>query len=251
MAEHDIGDVVYPTAAFTDSVGTAFDPTELTFTVEAPDDTQLAYVWETDDELVRESTGVFSAAVTLNQAGIWRYQFDSPQGREEGVFEVNPSLIGADGDLRELLPDVDAVGALLHDRTVDDDSAEVGTFTANTRPTASDVRSLIAEAANDVAMAVGTKFTDAKQRRAARSLITLGASLLVELSFFRDQLRNDSEAYDRAKDLYDERTKRLIEAVAESGEGGDGDSVATHGFLPTGTFPDPACTIAPGAERPV
>lgn len=75
MASTEAQGAIYPsTATFTDSAGDAADPTAVTFQMRAPgvaigDETE--YVYGTDAEVVKDSTGVYHVNVTLTTAGLW------------------------------------------------------------------------------------------------------------------------------------------------------------------------------------
>jgi hypothetical protein len=141
------------------------------------------------------------------------------------------------------------VATLLRTRTTIRGGRQLGEWTDETKPTETQVAGLVEVASTDVAIAVGTDLASPFDT-AARRLILYRAAMLVELSYFTEQTTDDQSAYAQYKTLYDEGRKALIEAVAEAGDGGGGDSVSTNGFLPTGEFPPCASHRAEGSEHP-
>lgn len=124
----------------------------------------------------------------------------------------------------EYTPTVAEVAALLRARAVDSDGNELSSFTPSTRPTDAQVSSLITRAAETVSMVVGADI-DAALFEEAKSLVSLRAAMLVELSFFPEQVRDDRSAYTHYKTLWDEDLERLKLAVQEAGAGDEPGSV--------------------------
>lgn len=93
--------------------------------------------------------------------------------------------------LVELTPSVDDVAALERTRTFDDDSQDQGTFNALTKPTDADVEKLIQQALDDTLAALDPA-VDPVHYGPIRRAITLGAAILVEGSFFRDDINTEA-----------------------------------------------------------
>jgi len=130
-------------------------------------------------------------------------------------------------------PAVQDVANVLRARTKDTNGQEVGTFTAETRPTDAEVTGLITRALNDVAMVVGPDippltFEDAKP------VVALRAALLVELGYYPEQINTGRSPYPQLKDLYDGDLKNLVAAVTRAG-GDPGEAGAP--MKPVGSFP--------------
>lgn len=70
------GNLVRIKCTFQDLLGVDTDPTTVTAKVEDPAKTVNTYVYLTDPEVVRETTGVYYIDVNLNQGGIWHYRFE-------------------------------------------------------------------------------------------------------------------------------------------------------------------------------
>lgn len=121
------------------------------------------------------------------------------------------------------LPSVDDIGALLRARTQDNTDQEVGTFTPDTRPTDDQVTRLIAQAANVVFASTGPLDDLAcsgadKIIQASNYLISLLAAMLVELSYYPEQVRSDRSAFQGYFDIFTGNLTgmpALIDAVAE------------------------------------
>ena len=91
MPSYDKGDLVRCSASFTDSDGTALDPTTVTGKYKTPAGVTTTYVYDTDAELVKDSTGNYHFDVNANAAGQWFYRFESTgtgQAAEEAAFTV-------------------------------------------------------------------------------------------------------------------------------------------------------------------
>ncbi len=65
----DIGDSRRFSVAFTDVDGIAADPTGISFKLVEPDGTETNYVYVTDAELVKDSTGNYHVDITFSQPG--------------------------------------------------------------------------------------------------------------------------------------------------------------------------------------
>jgi len=114
-------------------------------------------------------------------------------------------------------PTVAQVGAILHARTRASDGAggeESGTFTANTRPTAAQVTSLIATATADVHMRVGGTVDD-DLHEAYRNCVALRTGMLIELGFTPEQAGNttDRTTYQSLRLDYGEAVRTLVAQV--------------------------------------
>lgn len=116
--------------------------------------------------------------------------------------------------MSEITPTVADVGAMLRARTKDQ-YKELGTFTEDTRPTGTQVTLLIAEAEGEVSSRIGSiEPCSAVLVASSKRMVALYAALLVEMSFFPEQIK-DNSPYDRLKDLYDDGITALSTAVEE------------------------------------
>ena len=95
MNSHDKGDQVRLSVAFTDASGTAGNPTTVTLKYRKPDGTVTTVAM---GSLTNPSTGTFYADVTVDQAGLWSYRFESSGtfiGADESSFRVRSSSLAA------------------------------------------------------------------------------------------------------------------------------------------------------------
>jgi hypothetical protein len=137
-------------------------------------------------------------------------------------------------------PSIADVGRLLRARTKDDKMREVGTFTSSTRPTNTDAADLIEQGTSDVASAAGGTIPDTLISD-ARSVSALRSAMLIELSYWPEQINNQMSAYQKYKDLYDESLARLVKAVEGEvpGDGGGGGTDPQGNPIPMPSFSYP------------
>jgi hypothetical protein len=133
-------------------------------------------------------------------------------------------------------PLVADVGAILRARTKDSNGNEPGTFTTATRPTGDQVDELIETAISDIESEVGSVPDELQD--AARRVAAIGTALLVELSFFPEQIATGRSPYDQLKELYDARFTRLKAQIDDVNAGGDvGGGSESEVPLPVYEFP--------------
>ena len=94
-------------------------------------------------------------------------------------------------DLTQMTPTVDDVAVLERTRTVDTAGAELIVFNANTRPTDTEVSALIVQAVNDVQASLRSTYPTTYYGQ-IRYLTAMYAAMLVEGSFYREQLTEGS-----------------------------------------------------------
>lgn len=113
----------------------------------------------------------------------------------------------------EWVPTVSSVGSILRARTKDTNGNELGTFTEATRPTDAQVVELANTAASDVLSAVDGVLIDSIHYPAARALAVIGTAMLVELSYFPEQVATGRSPYDQLRDLYTQRLASLRKSL--------------------------------------
>lgn len=134
--------------------------------------------------------------------------------------------------ISDYTPTLDEVGALIRDRTVDAGGNEVGTFTADTRPTDTEAESIISDAANEAYTMFGEDIPDAPAsasaadpttydpnalRTAARKAVAYHAAALIELSHFGEQVARGNSPYQQYEDLWNAASKRIAGAIDSTG----------------------------------
>lgn len=150
----------------------------------------------------------FTTELATIPQGWYKVQFEDATGDTSDTDPIHDVPSQAE----TFNPTVSDVGALLRARTKDRHGNEIGTFTADTRPTFDEVLRLIDQAAEDVTMLVDYDIPVETYRQAA-GVICLRAAMLVELSYFPEQVANNRSAYPHYKELYDEMLVRLQGAV--------------------------------------
>lgn len=108
--------------------------------------------------------------------------------------------------VEDLVVDNDDVAVLVRARTKDNDGNE-GEFTANTRPTAEQVTQAVVLAATDVATRVASDIDpaeDADLLASARRLVAIRAAMLVEMSYFPEQVREGQSSYEALREMFTE-----------------------------------------------
>ena len=107
---------------------------------------------------------------------------------------------------------------------------ELGTFTSQTRPTAGDVEDLIDDALDEVLGKVQTPTPGSDYETRVRRTVALYTAILIELSYFPEQVKANHSPVAIYQQLYTSRIKALIaegETGKPQGEGsgtGGGDS---------------------------
>jgi hypothetical protein len=145
-----------------------------------------------------------------------------------------------------VLPTVDDVGALLRARTQDTADDELGTFNDETRPTGEEVEILIKQAGSVVLARTGSLNdpplscpTAPDVRANAAYLVSLLAAMLVELSYFPEQVRSDRSPYENYRELFNESITGLIDAAVECRGGEVIPDDAGEGFRPGPSYSFP------------
>lgn len=93
ISVYDKGDVARVSGAFAVS-GAATDPTAVSLKFTKPSGDQTTYVYGTDAQLLKDSTGNYHADLTLDEVGDWHYQWvgtGAVATVERGQFVVQPT----------------------------------------------------------------------------------------------------------------------------------------------------------------
>lgn len=135
---------------------------------------------------------------------------------------------------------VEEVAALLPNRTHDEDGKD-GEFNDGTTPTKKQVERILEKAAGKIAGKL--QITPDKDICAngplelAEETHALRAAMMVELTFFSNQLRTDQSPYEKLKEEFEDNMKDLQTAYMEQcGEDAGGLGGET---MPRGNFPKP------------
>jgi hypothetical protein len=93
------------------------------------------------------------------------------------------------------------VAAVLRARTRDANGDEVGEWTTKTRPTLAEVQDLIVVAQEQVASEIGASEIPANAVAAARQAIVMRTALLIEGSYFPEQIGSGDSPFLQLRDL--------------------------------------------------
>lgn len=96
MNVYEVGELVRCSGVFTNQAGSAVDPSTVTFRVRKPDDTVTAYVYGTDEEVVKDATGNYHVDVSATTSGRWFYRWEgggTGQSAGEKTFRVQASRV--------------------------------------------------------------------------------------------------------------------------------------------------------------
>lgn len=120
------------------------------------------------------------------------------------------------------------VANMLWTRTVTPTGEHLGVFSNSTRPTATQAEALLNQAVLDVAMSIGNTIPSVCLA-AAKNVATIRAAMLIEITYFPEQIGTERSPYDRLKALYDEQLKLLVQVIQaeEADEGIDDTTQAT------------------------
>lgn len=180
---------------------------------------------------------------TFDAPGVGAYVFrwivdDDPVGAHRVVV-----VYSGDAPSVEPVPSVKDVGSLLHSRTTNAAGDELGTFTAETRPTADSVSDLIVVALGNVRAKLDNTPCAAVFAE-LRSATALQAAMLVETSYFPEQVGSDRSPFSRLLELYRESFSGLAARASElCGAGGGDDPIdpeTGEPFFAGHTFPPDA-----------
>lgn len=105
--------------------------------------------------------------------------------------------------VRAYRPQVSDVGELLRGRTVDTNGVEQGTFTPQTRPTFEQADRVIDRAMEKLEAKFGPTMKT-ELVGAAATVVALRAAMMIELSFFGEQIAPGRSPYLQLRDLYNE-----------------------------------------------
>jgi len=143
-------------------------------------------------------------------------------------------------------PTVDEVGALLRARTQDEDDDEVGTFTDTTRPTDEEVTIIIGQATSIVLGRTGSLDSPPMNcelapnlRTNAQTAVCMLAAMLIELSYFPEQVRSDRSAFENYRDLWNTMMNGLIDSAQECRIGEVVPDPIPEGFRPGPSYAFP------------
>lgn len=142
--------------------------------------------------------------------------------------------------MQQWAPSVQDVANILRARTVNANGLETGTFSASTRPSDSEVEGIIGNAYNDVLDAIGqTSVVPANLANSVTSLIAIGAAMMVEISYYPEQVGTGRSPYAALSKQYDDKLCRLQNAIVSVG----GPRPTNDYQTPAGSFGGPPIPV--------
>lgn len=205
---HILGELIEVPLTFTDAdTGDPVDPDSLHFLIKTPDSTapvvDLQYGISSD--VIRDDPGHYIARFQATVAG--RYQWravatGNGQSASQGYVDVIDAFVAS------YAPSVSDVAAVLPNRPVDGDGNTLDTFTDATTPTGDQVSVLIDQAVETVGVRLPATLQD-RHTNTARWLTTLYTAMLVELTYFGEQVP-DQSPYEQYKALFDDGINALV-----------------------------------------
>lgn len=94
MAAFALGQLVKITASFTDEDGNAADPGSVFCEIKTPAGVVTSYEYNSDPEVVKDSTGIYHLKLDCDVVGFWRWRWYSTglvQAANEGTLHVKAS----------------------------------------------------------------------------------------------------------------------------------------------------------------
>jgi hypothetical protein len=77
LNQYEVGDLLRYSGEFRNSGGTLIDPTTVTFKARNPAGTITSYLYGTDAQVVKDSTGIYHVDWSLTSAGKWYFRIES------------------------------------------------------------------------------------------------------------------------------------------------------------------------------
>lgn len=175
----------------------------------------------------------FTTQLATLQAGWYRVTFIDADG--DGTI-FNP----VKREYSQYAPTVEQVAGLLRNRTVDSNNNYLGTFTDKTTPTRQAAESLIRDAVIEAYPSFGSDIPDAPGsdpdalRVAATRTVAYRAAVLIEESFFSQDVSRGNSPADRYQESWAQGLKRVASAIDSQGgnaPGGDAEGTMFAEFV--------------------
>jgi hypothetical protein len=181
--------------------------------------TGTAIVPQTAEGIVEVGVGTYKAVLNIGVVGEFVVRWTLPGGATaEEALSVSTILV-ARVPTTAIRPDAADVGALLRARTRDSSGNELGTFTADTRPTNLEVDQLIDQGNDDVRAELPETVSPQLVER-VKSLMALATALRIEISYFPDQVASGRSPFEQYRTLYRDGLRAVAAAVQGNQPGG-------------------------------
>jgi len=117
-------------------------------------------------------------------------------------------------------PSLEEVAAITLQRTADSLGNISGIFSSETRPTEEQAERIVEFALNDVIPMIGYQIPS-NLWEGASNLVALRAAMLIEVTLYGQEIRNQISPYPYYKELFDTALVEIQEEVANEEAGGD------------------------------
>jgi hypothetical protein len=211
---------VFPNQEFEITVSGADSGLLGTIGIQIQDGEGNVVVVRTTDDIVESpaGSGIYTATLTSPEdAGqyivIWDTGIISPETTTAETLTVATTTSTLLPSEEGWMPTVNTVAILLRARTQDDDGNEIGNFTADTRPTGDEVQTFIALSAGNLYSCAGPWLPEGLWPM-SQFAIALGACLLIEQSYWPEQINTDQSPWRQLKIMYDQVSLALCQAAA-------------------------------------
>jgi DNA-directed RNA polymerase len=124
-------------------------------------------------------------------------------------------------------------------RTVNEYGVRLGTFTADTTPTDTEVQSIIEVTMPEIADIIGDDIPEYLWDDAA-TVASIRVAMQVEIAFFSEQIASNRSAYPALKDKFTETVANLSKQVTASVDGSTGAVVSGTTNSSSWSFPQPS-----------
>lgn len=195
--------------------------------------------------------GTYRANRTITTAGSFLLRWARPTAIDpDDLVVAEESLAVRDVAVTTIpdsvRPELTEVGAVIRARTAYM-GQELGTFTANTRPTGDEVADYIDQAFAEVDLRLPGEIPT-HLLAFTRRLVAIRAAMMIEVSYSPDRAEADSTAYDRLREMFDAGMAAVHDALADAAQGGPdtGRLVSLPLTTPTATYSAELGLDAPG-----
>jgi len=135
-------------------------------------------------------------------------------------------------------PTVAQVASHILSRTVNQYGIRLGTFTADTTPTDTEVEAVIEITMPEIADVIGDDIPQFLWDD-AETVASIRVAMQIEISFFSEQVSADRSAYPLLKEKYETAVQNLSKQVTSAGDGSTGAVVSGTTGTASWSFPEP------------
>jgi U3 small nucleolar ribonucleoprotein component len=138
--------------------------------------------------------------------------------------------------INDYTPTAAQVAANIMSRTRNRYGALIGTFSANTTPTDTQIPTITDAVINEIADVIGDDIPQAFFDDAAK-VVAKRVAMQIELDFYPEQVTSNRSTYKELKDQYEEALASLSRQITMAGEGETGATGSGEAKSPSYSFP--------------